>query len=70
MNDNEDLTLRAVDFGPGMSFGMMFDSGNDFEKVCSESAFASTDFDSSEFPHFEKQNIPISFPCELRLFTV
>ena len=56
----EDLALRAVDFGPGLSFGMMIDSGDKFEKVFSESAFASTDIDSSEFQHWEKKYIPQS----------
>ena len=40
----------------------LLDSGNGFEAVLSESAFAAADFDCSEFPYFSKmRDPPISF---------
>ena len=51
-----------MDFAPGVWLDPLLDSGNGSGAVCSESAFASADFDCSEFPHISKiEDPPISF---------
>ena len=50
VNDAEDLATSAMDFSPGMWLNPLPDSGNVSEAVICESAFATADFDCSEFP--------------------
>ena len=50
VNDTEDLATSAMDFSPGMWLNPLPDSGNVSGAVICESAFATADFDCSEFP--------------------
>ena len=50
VNDTEDLATSAMDFSPGMWLNPLPDSGNGFGAVISGSAFATADFNCSEFP--------------------
>ena len=68
VNDTKDLAASAVDLEPGMGLGLPLDSGNDFGVVCSESAFASTVFNSCGFPHISNiEDPPISLANVERL---
>ena len=49
-------------FAPGMWLNPMLDSGNEFEAVISDSAFAAAGVGWSKFSHFSKiEDPPISF---------
>ena len=50
VNDTEDLVRNAMDFSPGMWLNPVPDSGSVSGAVICESAFATADFDCSEFP--------------------
>ena len=45
-----------MDFAPGMWLNPLLDSRNSVEAVISESAFATADFDCSEFQHVSKRD--------------
>ena len=55
---NDTKYLAAMDFAPCMWLGPLFDSGNRFGAVISESTLASAAFDCSEFPHVNKIEYP------------
>ena len=57
VNDTEDLATCAMDFAPGVWLDPLLDSGNGFGTVVSESAFASANFDCSEFHILVRWNI-------------
>ena len=68
VSDTEDLVASAVELKPMVCLGPPLESGDDFGAVCSESAFASADFNSSEFLHVTKiEDPPISFADVERL---
>ena len=54
VNDTKDLAASAIDFAPGMGLNPLLNSGNGYGAVISESAFATADFDCSEFSHIRK----------------
>ena len=54
VNDTEDLAASAIDFAPGMWLNPLLNSGNGYGAVISESAFATADFDCSEFSYIRK----------------
>ena len=58
VNDTKYLAASAMDFAPCMWLGPLFDSGNRFGAVISESTLASAAFDCSEFPHVNKIEYP------------
>ena len=49
VNDTKDLATSAMYFSSGMWLNPLSDSGNVFRAVISESAFATADFDCSDF---------------------
>ena len=57
-NVTKDLAASAMDFAPGMWLKPLLDFGNDFGAVISESAFVTSDFDCSEFPHTKRTEYP------------
>lgn len=61
MNNAKDLDASGMDFAPVLWLDPLLKSGNVFEAMCPESAYASADSDVSDLYVSKVEDTPISF---------